>query len=96
MFFLSLYFLDGKGVIDLLHKNIDSDEKLNHAIVLNNKASIESICNVLQMLSRHHVAVVASMYLFSIVWFVATIGNSNWKSQFTDHLTKDLTDSKTK
>ena len=78
MFFLSLYFLDGKGVIDLLHKNIDSDEKLNHTIGLNYKASIEIMCNILQILSRHHVAVVASMYLFSIVWFVATIGNSNY------------------
>ena len=78
MFFLSLYFLDGKGVIELLHKNFDSDEKLNQAIGLNNKASIKIICNVLQVLSRHHVAVVASMYLFSIVWFVATIGNSNY------------------
>ena len=78
MFFLSLYYLDGKGVIDLLHKNIDSAEKLNHAIGLNNKASIEIICKVLQTISRHHVAVVASMYLFSIVWFVTTIGNSNY------------------
>ena len=78
MFFLSLYFLDGKGLVDLLHKNIESDEKLKHAIGPNNKASIEIICNVLQVLSRHHVAVVASLYFFSIVWFVATIGNSNY------------------
>jgi len=83
MFFLSLYFLDGKGVIELLHKNFDSDEKLNQAIGLNNKSSIQIICNVLQVLSRHHVAVVASMYLFSIVWFVATIGNSNYVGRYT-------------
>ena len=78
MFFLSLYFLDGKGIIDVLYQNISSDKKVHQALGVNNEVVLDLVCNVLQILSRHHVAVVASMYLFSVVWFVATIGNSNY------------------
>ena len=80
MFFLALYFLDGKGILEVLNKNVESDKDISHHLAIGPNAVLllDLVSNLLQILSRHHVAVVASMYLISIVWFVATIGNSNY------------------
>ena len=80
MFFLALYFLDGKHCLEVINKNIHLDENARHQLEF--IPSIDLVltlaCDTLQLLARHHVAVVASMYLISVVWFVATIGNSNY------------------
>ena len=80
MFFLALYFLDGKHCLEVIHKNIDLDENARRQlnVIPNVDLVLTLACDTLQLLSRHHVAVVASMYLLSVVWFVATIGNSNY------------------
>ena len=80
MFFLALYFLDGKHCLDVINKNIHLNENARYQleVIPNVDLVLTLACDTLQLLSRHHVAVVASMYLISVVWFVATIGNSNY------------------
>ena len=78
MFFLALYFLDGKPILDALNNNLDAITQDCVNIAPSIKLILIFTSNKLQLLSRHHVAAVALSYLLSIVWFVATIGNTNF------------------
>ena len=84
MFFLALYFLDGKASLEVLNKTFDLDKNTRHRLkgIPNIDLVLNVICDTFRFLARHHVAAVASMYLISIVWFVATIGNSNYVGRY--------------
>ena len=69
-------------MIDVLTNNINTTKNIGIATGLNYKLELELVSKILEVLSRHHVAVVASMYLLSIVWFVVTIGNSNYVGRY--------------
>ena len=71
---------------DVFTSNINSAKDIGTAIGLNYKLELDLVSKTLEVLSRHHVAVVASMYLFSIVWFVMTIGNSNYVGRYFKRL----------
>ena len=86
MFFLALYFLDGKSSLEVLSQTFDLDANTRNRLkgIPNLELVLDLLCDTFQLLARHHVAVVASLYLTSIVWFVATIGNSNYVGRYED------------
>jgi len=83
--FLAFYYLDGKSCIDTALNNLAVLEVSSHELKQSSSLNLLSlfVWNTLKICSRHHLAVGAVLYLCSIIWFVVTMGNSNYVERYT-------------